>query len=93
MREPDDVLADGTKVFNITAKKVCRRSSPASSSRPPRTTVWCLHRTSTSEVGDKVQINLKNDLPEATSMHFHGVRARHDGRCRALHPEGGPARR
>lgn len=74
MREPDDVLADGTKVFNITAKKVQWEVEPGKFVEATTYDGVVPAPHIHLEVGDKVQINLKNDLPEATSMHFHGIR-------------------
>ena len=68
------VAADGTKVFELTAKivdwevekgKVVKGWAYNGQIPGPEIHV---------NVGDKVRIALKNELPESTSMHLHGVR-------------------
>ncbi len=68
------ILADGTKEFDLTAKIVDWQVDA-------QTTVkaWAYNGQvpgpqMRANVGDKVKIVLKNDLPESTSLHLHGIR-------------------
>lgn len=74
LREPDEILDDGTKVFNITAKYVQWEVEPGkfvtATTYDGVVPAPHIHL----EVGDKIRINLKNELNDATSMHFHGIR-------------------
>ena len=67
------ILADGTKEFIVTAKVVDWEVEPGKVVK-----AWTyngvvpapeIHVSS----GDKVRIVLKNELPESTSLHFHGI--------------------
>ena len=67
------VLADGTKEFIVTAQIVDWEVEPGKFVK-----AWTyngvvpgpeIHVSS----GDKVRIVLKNDLPDSTSLHFHGI--------------------
>ncbi len=67
------VLADGTKVFDVTASVVKWEVEPGKF-----VDAWTYNGTvpgPTIKVnsGDKVQVVLKNQLPESTSIHFHGL--------------------
>ena len=67
------VLADGTKQFDLTAKVVKWEVSPGKF-----VDAWTYNGTvpgPTLQVdpGDKVQVVLHNQLPESTSIHFHGL--------------------
>ena len=44
-----------------------------SSSKSGATTVSTQARTIKVHEGDKVRVNLHNELPEATTIHFHGL--------------------
>jgi len=68
------VLADGTKEFDLTAKIVDWEVEPGKVVK-----AWTYNGMVPGpelkvDVGDKVRIVLKNDLPESTSLHMHGVR-------------------
>ena len=68
------ILSDGTKRFDLEAKIVQWELSPGKFVE-----AWTYNGVvpgPTIEVdeGDKVQIVLKNSLPESTSMHLHGIR-------------------
>ncbi len=68
------VLPDGTKQFDVTAKIVKWEVEPGKI-----VDAWTYNGVVPApeihvEVGDKVRINLKNDLPESTVIHFHGIR-------------------
>jgi FtsP/CotA-like multicopper oxidase with cupredoxin domain/plastocyanin len=67
------VLPDGTKQFNLTASIVEWQVDP-------ETTVqaWAYNEMVPGpwirvEPGDKVQLVLKNELPQSTIIHFHGI--------------------
>jgi len=68
------VLADGTKEFDLTAKIVDWEVEPGKTVK-----AWTYNGMVPGPeikvaVGDKVRIVLSNELPESTSLHFHGVR-------------------
>ena len=68
------ILADGTKEFDLTAKIVDWEVEPGKIVK-----AWTYNGMIPGpeirvEVGDKVRIVVKNELPESTSVHFHGVR-------------------
>ena len=67
------VLADGTKVFELTTSVVKWEIEPGKF-----VDAWTYNGTvpgPTIKVssGDKIQVVLKNQLPESTSIHFHGL--------------------
>ena len=67
------VLLDGTKQFDLTAKVVDWEVSPGKTVR-----AWTYNGTvpgPTIKVnpGDKVRVVLHNQLPEGTTLHFHGI--------------------
>jgi len=68
------VLADGTKRFDLTAKIVDWEVEPGKTVK-----AWTYNGTvpgPTIKVadGDRIQVVLKNELPESTAIHFHGLR-------------------
>ena len=68
------VLADGTKEFELTAKIVDWEVEPGKIVK-----AWTYNGIVPGpeiklNVGDKVRVVLKNELPESTVIHFHGVR-------------------
>ena len=68
------VLADGTKEFDVTAEVVDWEVSPGK-----KVKAWTYNGVVPApeihvNVGDKVKIVLTNNLPESTSIHFHGIR-------------------
>ena len=70
------VLADGTKQFDLTARVVDWEVEPGKSSK-----AWTYNGTVPGptirvEVGDRVRSCSKNELPESTAIHFHGLRCR-----------------
>jgi manganese oxidase len=70
---PPTVLPDGTKQFDLTAKVVDWELEPGKFVK-----AWTYNGavpgpTLRAEVGDKVKIVIKNELPESTSIHFHGL--------------------
>lgn len=69
-----EVLADGTKVFDVTAEIVKWEVSPGKfveawtyNGVVPAPTIHVLS-------GDHVRVVLHNELPESTVIHFHGVK-------------------
>jgi manganese oxidase len=67
------VLADGTKVFELTSSIVKWEVEPGRF-----VDAWTYNGTVPgptlrAEPGDKVQVVLKNELPESTAIHFHGL--------------------
>ncbi len=68
-----NVLADGTKEFDIEAKVVKWEVAPGK-----LVDAWTYNGVVPApeihvNTGDKVRIVLKNSLPESTSMHLHGI--------------------
>jgi len=66
-------IVDGVRVFELTAKPIKWEVSPgkfvdsyAYNGQVPGPEIRVKH-------GDKVKVVLKNELPESTSIHFHGV--------------------
>ena len=70
---PPKVLPDGTKQFDLTAKIVDWELEPGKIVK-----AWTYNGvvpgpTLKADVGDKVRIVIKNELPESTAIHFHGL--------------------
>ena len=70
---PPTVLADGTRQFDLTASIVKWEVEPGKF-----VDAWTYNGavpgpTLRAEPGDKVQVVLRNELPESTSIHFHGL--------------------
>ncbi len=68
------VLADGTKEFDLTAKIVKWEVEPGK-----MVDAWAYNGTVPGptikvNVGDKVRVVVKNELPESTAVHFHGIK-------------------
>ncbi len=72
--EPTEITADGTKVYDITAKKVQWEVSPGKFVEATTYNGVVPAPTIHVEVGDTVRINFQNDLHESTDIHFHGIR-------------------
>ncbi|HQZ34464.1 MAG TPA: multicopper oxidase domain-containing protein [Ilumatobacteraceae bacterium] len=71
--EPTEVLADGTKVFDLVAAITPWEVSPGKIVQ-----AWSYNGVVPGpsiylEIGDKVEFRMKNDLPLATDMHLHGL--------------------
>jgi FtsP/CotA-like multicopper oxidase with cupredoxin domain/plastocyanin len=67
------VLADGTKEFHLTAKLADWEVEPGETVR-----AWTFNGMVPGpwiklDVGDKVRIVVKNDLPNSTGVHYHGM--------------------
>ncbi len=70
---PPTVLPDGTKQFDLTAKIVDWEVEPGKTVK-----AWTYNGQVPGPVikvddGDKVAIVVKNDLPQSTSVHWHGI--------------------
>ncbi len=66
-------LSDGTKEFNLVAEIVDWEVEPGI-----RVKAWTYNGMVPApairvDVGDKVRINVKNELPMGTDVHFHGI--------------------
>ena len=75
---PPKVLADGTKEFDLTTKIVDWEIEPGKTVK-----AWTYNGvvpgpTLKADIGDKVKVVLKNELPESTSIHFHGIKTPND---------------
>ena len=68
------ILADGTKEFDLTAKIVDWQVDAETTVKAWTYNGQVPGPQLRANVGDKVKIVLKNDLPESTSMHLHGIR-------------------
>lgn len=68
------ILADGTKEFDLTAKIVDWEVSPGHIVKAWTYNGMVPGPEMKVDVGDKVAIVLKNELPESTSLHMHGIR-------------------
>lgn len=71
--EPTEIKADGTKVFDLTASVVPWEVSPGE-----WVDAWAYNEMVPGpwihlDVGDKVEINLTNELEVATDIHWHGI--------------------
>jgi FtsP/CotA-like multicopper oxidase with cupredoxin domain len=72
-RMDPNVLADGTKEFDVTASIVDWEVAPGRIVK-----AWTYNGVVPApeihvEVGDKVRLVLHNELPESTAVHFHGI--------------------
>ena len=74
LMEPTEILADGTKVFDVTAMTVQWEVSPGKFVEATTYNGVVPAPEIHVEVGDMVRINLQNDLDESTDIHFHGIR-------------------
>lgn len=71
--EPTEVLADGTKVFDLTASIIDWEVSPGKIVEG-----WAYNGEIPGpwiklDLGDKVEINVTNETPLSTDIHWHGV--------------------
>ncbi len=72
-------MENGVKVFHLTADICQREILPASEMGPAKTlTVWGFNNTAPGPAievneGDHVRIIFKNNLPEGTTVHWHGL--------------------
>lgn len=71
--EPTEVKADGTKVFDLTMEQADWEVSAGEV-----VDAWTFNGIVPGpridlEVGDKVELRVKNDLPIATDVHLHGL--------------------
>ncbi|MGH1503334.1 MAG: multicopper oxidase domain-containing protein [Acidimicrobiales bacterium] len=75
---PTEVLADGTKVFDLTAEIVDWEVEPGKFVE-----AWTYNGVVPApqillDRGDKVQVRVVNDLPMGTDIHWHGVHTPND---------------
>jgi FtsP/CotA-like multicopper oxidase with cupredoxin domain len=70
---PPTVLADGTKQFDLTAKIVDWVIEPGKTVKAWGYNGVVPGPTLKVEIGDKVKVVINNELPESTSIHFHGL--------------------
>ena len=68
------ILADGTKEFDLTTSIVDWEVEPGKIVKAWTYNGMVPGPSIRVEVGDKVKIVLKNELPESTDIHFHGIR-------------------
>ncbi len=66
-------IEGGVKVFDLVAQRIQWETEPGKSCE-----AWCYNGMVPGphirvRQGDRVRINIKNELPESTSIHFHGV--------------------
>ena len=76
--EPTEILADGTKVFDLTAEIVEWEVEPGRFVE-----AWTYNGVVPApqillDSGDKVQVRVVNNLPMGTDIHWHGVRTPND---------------
>jgi plastocyanin len=67
------IAEDGAKVFDITAKIVDWEVSPGQIVKAWTYNGTVPAPTMRGEVGDRIRINLTNELPLATDLHMHGM--------------------
>ncbi len=68
------IAGDGTKVYDIVAKVVDWEVEPGKVVKAYTYNGVVPGPTIKVNVGDRVRINLTNEMPESTSIHFHGIR-------------------
>lgn len=73
-QELEPTIVDGVKVFNLTAKIVDWEVEKGKIIKGWAYNGQIPGPVLRANVGDKVSIVLKNELPESTSMHLHGIR-------------------
>ena len=76
--EPSEVRADGTKVFDLTAEIVDWEVEPGKFVE-----AWTYNGVVPApqiflDEGDRVEVNVTNNLPMGTDVHWHGVRTPND---------------
>jgi uncharacterized cupredoxin-like copper-binding protein len=67
------VLPDGTKQFDLTAKITSWEVSPGTTVQAWTYNGMVPGPTIKVQPGDRVRVVLDNQLPESTSIHFHGI--------------------
>ncbi|MBN4047553.1 multicopper oxidase domain-containing protein [Acidimicrobiaceae bacterium AH-315-P05] len=76
--EPTEILADGTKVFDLTAERVQWEVEPGKF-----VDAWTYNGVVPApqlilDRGDKIQVRILNNLPMGTDVHWHGVHTPND---------------
>jgi FtsP/CotA-like multicopper oxidase with cupredoxin domain len=69
-----EVLADGTKRFELTAEVVDWEVEPGKVVQAWTYNGTVPGPTLLADIGDQLEIVLNNELPESTAIHFHGLR-------------------
>jgi uncharacterized cupredoxin-like copper-binding protein len=70
--EPE-IADDGTKVYKLIAEEIRWETEPGKVQSAYAYNGMVPGPTLRPELGDMVRIELKNELPEPTTMHFHGM--------------------
>ncbi len=70
---PPEVKADGTKVFHLVAKVVDWEVAPRNKVSAYTFNGMVPGPTISVQAGDKVDVQVKNELPQSTAVHFHGI--------------------
>ena len=74
LMEPTTIEADGTKVFDITVMEVDWEVEPGKFVKAMTYNGVVPGPEIHLEVGEKIRMNVTNQLDEGTSVHFHGIR-------------------
>lgn len=67
------ILKDGTKQFTLVAKKIKWEVEPGKVVDAMSYNGMVPGPTLRADVGDKIQVVLKNELPQSTVIHWHGI--------------------
>lgn len=70
---PTEVLADGTKVFDLTMELADWEVSPGNVVEASTFNGIVPSPKLELEVGDRVRVRVRNELPMATDVHWHGI--------------------
>ena len=70
--EPE-IADDGTKIYKLTAEEIEWETEPGKVQTAFAYNGMVPGPTLRPELGDNVRIELTNELPEPTTMHFHGM--------------------
>ncbi|HRE01661.1 MAG TPA: multicopper oxidase domain-containing protein [Ilumatobacteraceae bacterium] len=68
------ILADGTKQFELTASIIDWEVEPGKIVKAWTYNEMVPGPTMRADVGDKIRVILHNELPESTTIHWHGMR-------------------
>jgi manganese oxidase len=71
--EPVEILADGTKRFELTAEIVDWEVAPGKFVEAWTYNGMVPGPMFVLDVGDRIQVDLQNDLPLMTDIHWHGI--------------------
>jgi manganese oxidase len=76
--EPEEILEDGTKVFRLVAEIFEWEKAPGEVVEGWGYNGQIPGPEIRTDVGDKVQVIVENDLPMGTDVHWHGLRVPND---------------